>query len=463
MKTCSSIQRHLDAYALGALTMEAETRVAAHLEQCASCRAAAQGRQALLRQLADEARRHADELNLALPHIRDRADRPEATTPFRARPAADRYWNRSRLALAATALALLGGAVALPYWRPAVAPQAAMQVAWTRPGIVGRPGDTAAHPIVVGNRVATAFLDRQGPRVAVFDRETGLPQWQTPVPGMGALAADARRIYLRESGSGRVLALDAANGDELWRSRNDAPQTASHYSSSARPPLLLDKTLCWTAGPHIVCARKDNGKLLWSQAADGRRVRGMTCGADRLYAFSDHSYWALDAASGAVLWQRPHEQSLSAFGSSAFIACDDEHLYLARATAPDRGSVAAFDLRSGTPRWQRQTRAPLNLQAMHGRVYVKSHKLEALAADSGRTLWSAHVEGCSPVAEANGLLFFVGGIRKQEVFALDHGNGTPVWSLKLAGSCGGLAVQNGWGYFNGHNGTLYALLLQQPG
>ncbi|KUJ67597.1 hypothetical protein ACZ90_27555 [Streptomyces albus subsp. albus] len=99
------------------------------------------------------------------------------------------------------------------------------------------PAETIGEATLVGDRL---FFVQDSGRITLIDPVTGEKQWSTPTSlerlGEPAIAEAAGTVYLGTS-SGRLIALDLGNGEELW-------QTGARSASSG-----------WAQPPHVVPLR----------------------------------------------------------------------------------------------------------------------------------------------------------------------------------------------------------------
>ncbi len=103
------------------------------------------------------------------------------------------------------------------------------------------------------------------------------------------------------SSQGTVLALDARNGQEVWRASVGAPLSAGVGSDGERFAVV-------TRGNELVTLQA--GKVLWRQKLPAQSFTPPLVAGQRVFVLmADRSVMGLDGATGRVLWtqQRPGE------------------------------------------------------------------------------------------------------------------------------------------------------------
>lgn len=189
-----------------------------------------------------------------------------------------------------------------------------------------------------------------------LDTATGQPRWTAPVGQLVAESPSAVVVSSPEAGLVRVL--DRVTGAELWSLRTNPPlQTPPSGPPSAAdlPPFVsaaADEDRVYIRVQNEVTAYEaPNGNQQWSATVgpfgeSGESPGFLKHGGDVLLTESDGGVVALDAANGSQRWSVPNNTDAEQLGlTDARIA--DGNLYL-----PIGLSITAFDLATGTPRWQ---------------------------------------------------------------------------------------------------------------
>lgn len=277
---------------------------------------------------------------------------------------------------------------------------AALALAWTVPvgEGEGRRYRITADPVAAEGRIFT--LDARAQVTAVGADGTVLwqrdltPEGQRdPSASGGGLALGSGRLFVT-TGFGRLVALDAATGAELWVQRFDAPVTAAPTA---------------------------DGDLVYVVAADG-------------------TAWAVEVEAGRVRWQLPGTPSPAGMVGGPGPAVTDRLVLFPFAS----GEVVAALKRGGLRVWsatvagQRRGLAYTGITditadpVVVGDVaYVGNQSGRAVALDlaSGSRLWTAAEGAYSPVWPVAGALFLVSDAGA--LVRLDAASGATVWSVPL--------------------------------
>ncbi len=154
------------------------------------------------------------------------------------------------------------------------------------------------------------------------------------------LAADAETAYVASNQA--VYAVDLATGAERWRFPSEPNRAIALYA----PPLITDDGLIILGGfdkvVHAIHASDGSPAWTFAQAKD-RFVGGASQAGDLiLVPSSDHTLYALQRASGALVWSFETGAPLWAAplvdGEAVYLPSQDHTLY-------------ALDLRTGKPLW----------------------------------------------------------------------------------------------------------------
>ncbi|MFG1855628.1 PQQ-binding-like beta-propeller repeat protein [Actinomadura geliboluensis] len=240
---------------------------------------------------------------------------------------------------------------------------------------------------------------------------------------------------------------DADRGGRTDRAAEPTPpvlkQMWSYSGEPAWPPVLKDGTLYFGDGDgviHAVDAR--TGKARWTHDRAYGGGNSLFLAGNRVYlsAYADSSrdsdsgrVFALDAASGRRLWERPDQSLL--LGE----ALSGRHMYFFHRTSDEKKSlVYALDTGTGKMAWSHEAGVLWKMTAHENVVYYVAStyeepapQLHALNADTGKRLWKA------PFAdELHGRpesLIVIGGVlyglgEDGTVSARDPGNGALLWN-----------------------------------
>ncbi|MGM9481560.1 outer membrane protein assembly factor BamB family protein [Roseateles sp. NT4] len=268
----------------------------------------------------------------------------------------------------------------------------------------------AAQGMYRGDAAHTGVLQAQAPRQfkrVKWSFPTGQRIVSSPVWHEGAL--------LFGSDDGNLYSVDAASGRQRW-------MLATHGPVSSTPAVAGGRVYALSFDGRLYAANAATGELLWKFATEGERrfeARGLHGSLPRTQTFADPFDTYLSSpvvAEGRVY-----------FGSS------DGHVY-------------ALDAASGALVWKQRTGDVVHASPAYadGRIYVGGWdgKLYALDARTGAQVW-AFQAGVDPLmhnqqgfqsspAVVNGVVF--SGCRDGHVYALDAATGRELWNHNTNGS-----------------------------
>lgn len=252
-------------------------------------------------------------------------------------------------------------------------------------------------PATDGQRVY-AFFGSRG--LFVYD-VNGKPLWQKDLglkmqmrlsfgEGTGAVVDDGR-VYLQfdHQGEGFVVALNAADGKELWR----APRMEN---SSWSTPLVVEhagsKQLVVTADTKVKAYDVNTGKVVWEVAGLGTNpIPQPVQFRDMVLVMSGYRNPRLMAVrlgrtgdltgTDAIVWETTRGTSYTASP-----ALHDGRLYI----IADNGMMSVFDAATGTPHYlQQRLPKPYNFKAsplvVNDRVYLASEEGDVVVVKTGNT------------------------------------------------------------------------------
>ncbi|HEX5109997.1 MAG TPA: PQQ-binding-like beta-propeller repeat protein [Vicinamibacterales bacterium] len=188
-------------------------------------------------------------------------------------------------------------------------------------------GDGYATPLVVGNRVYQ--FSRQGDNevMTAFDADTGKEVWKNPgYPAIFEMQSATKqhgpgpkstpvfsngRLYTIGM-TGVVTAWDAASGKQVWQHPGDVknmPMFTSHAFSPLVDRGLVIFHLGGNAGGALTAFDINTGAVKWSWKGDGpgygSPVIADIGGTRQIITITQKTLVSVDAATGAVLWERP--------------------------------------------------------------------------------------------------------------------------------------------------------------
>ena len=280
---------------------------------------------------------------------------------------------------------------------------------------------------------------------------------------------------------GRLHALNATNGAELWNVTLVAHPSFSGITSS--PKVAYDLAYIGTfnesGGPgEVVAVWYSNGTIAWRHATasidfSSPAVYGgsVYVGVMGLYNTTSQVTWkppygvlALDATTGAERWFFPTNDSVAA---SPVVTPQ-----LVVAPCKD-GDVYAINRTTGNLSWKDALQAGVSSPALSGSTLVVAGgafggagTVTAVSLDRGAVLWTFHPNGPvqGSVTVAGGLAYFATNVPNGTVYALDVATGTPVWSFTPPNSptstdyiFSSPVVADSLLFVAGDNGHVYAL------
>ncbi|MGE0594832.1 MAG: PQQ-binding-like beta-propeller repeat protein [Hyphomonadaceae bacterium] len=241
------------------------------------------------------------------------------------------------------------------------------------------------------------FLDADH-RVHAIDAATGNRRWtreMRPEGGEdrrargGGVAAAGGRVFVT-TGFGFIAAIDAANGDEVWRTNGGAP-----FHSA--PVVAGGRVFATTNDSELMAFDAGTGAVQWTHQAIAEPARILSSssvavsGESVIAPFASGELTALLAANGRRLWTDSLSRtgrltSLSAINDIAGRPVVDNGVVYA---ASHSGVLTAIDLRTGQRIWDRpfaSTQTPLIAGDVLYAVSVDG-ELAAFDRTSGGVYW----------------------------------------------------------------------------
>jgi outer membrane protein assembly factor BamB len=294
-------------------------------------------------------------------------------------------------------------------------------------------------------------------------------KWRTNIGG-GCFASASvveGKLYTADTGgaNGKLHALDAATGQELWTFPSDALAGDHAWTS---PPVANGVVYFGVNRPIpvVYAVKATTGHVIWHVSGPVANIVYSPALINILLyvAFTDGTIRSLDATDGQVLWSISHSG-----GALSSPAVAGGRLYI----TIDNDGLLALDANSGSELWLAPMPGPQwsSPAVEDGRVFVGSrddHKLYAFDAVTGNTLWTATTSDwvqTSP-AVAGGVVYI--GNNAGILYAFNAQSGALIWQSAYAPGFGGLSsptVANGVVYIASaldasathFDGKLYAL------
>jgi outer membrane protein assembly factor BamB len=253
--------------------------------------------------------------------------------------------------------------------------------------------------------------------------------------------------------SANVYAFDAATGKVQWRMEFEGGVITT--------PLLAGKSvIAGSATGRVARIDLESGKASWNVAPDGARssmprIPAPAADAKRVYfASNDPRLYALDLATGAVLWKTDLaarvDTSLVLHGDALYAGGTDNHLY---AFDPASGEVRQRIALGGKPMGTLVVAPPLVLTLVLG----KPHKLVAVDTTTHKVRWERAAERewstMKPLVSDGAV---IAGTEAKDLCAFALADGAERWCTTLPQVPRGLGEAEGMLYVGTLNGRVMA-------
>ncbi|HPC56047.1 MAG TPA: PQQ-binding-like beta-propeller repeat protein [Methanolinea sp.] len=260
-------------------------------------------------------------------------------------------------------------------------------------------------------------------------------------------------------------------GQKAWKFRSDPGNTGAYDDGGTRPgnsliwkspienyygslPAVVDGVVYVNGIYEMNALDALTGKLLWSSPHGGGMSSPAVVDGVVYTGSSDRTICALNATTGALLWQYTTEKTVysspAVAGGIVYTGGTDEKLY-------------ALDAGTGALLWTFDAGAEIRSSpaVARGAVYItgRDGTLSALNATTGALLWSfatgADLVSSSPVVFGNTACFRAA---EGNLYALDATTGDLLWTAPASpAEESGPAVAGGMVYTGDGNGTVSAL------
>ncbi|HZS18972.1 MAG TPA: PQQ-binding-like beta-propeller repeat protein [Candidatus Udaeobacter sp.] len=258
-------------------------------------------------------------------------------------------------------------------------------------------------------------------------------KWRTNIGGGCFASADIvdGKLYTADTGSanGKLHAVDAATGQELWTFPSDALPGDFAFAS----PAVMNGVVYYAVNrfdPVVFAVDATTGQEIWRHIGPlAQIISSPTVENGRVYVvFTDGTIKALDASNGQAIWSIIHPG-----GANSSPAVADRRLYI---PIHNQG-LLALDADSGSELWLAPMPGPQwsSPAVENGKVFVGSrddHKLYAFDAVTGDTLWTATTSDWVQTSPAvnNGVVYIANN--SGNVYAYNAGTGGLVWQSPVS-------------------------------
>lgn len=229
---------------------------------------------------------------------------------------------------------------------------------------------------------------------------------------------------------GRVVAIQADNGETAWKTRLDS-------QVSAGPAVDDNVVVVATHGARLFGINANNGKQLWQINLPNQVIAVPLVDNDRVFVKTiDGKLLALNAANGKTLWMYDHGAPLMAVHGNSAPVMSDNRLIVGFAD----GKLAALDSNNGRLIWESVAAMPGGMSDVEritdidatplvvgNTLYVTTYqgKLLAINAHNGNLIWSTDAAVDRDVAANQNHLFITD--LSSHVFSFDRFDGKKGW------------------------------------
>jgi|SRR5580698_8341453 outer membrane protein assembly factor BamB len=259
------------------------------------------------------------------------------------------------------------------------------------------------------------------PSLSGLDETSGGYVWQTH-DGNGA-AAIAEGVAFSSNEGHELSAINATNGATLW-----TVELKGTYLPSPLPSMAADGVVLVSDGSGAFWAiDQATGKLLWSHNIEEGTKYPAAAANGRVFVCAAGCY-AFDQ-SGDLLWSRTgNANSVLASGGMVFVSTSS--------------GTFALDAATGNTMWHYGLGGSSVAAALaNGILYTSGHSITALNAKTGSVIWTAPVKTLFPLAVANGVLYAHAG--GGTLFAIDAQTGATLVRVGTDSPSTGPIVVNG--------------------
>lgn len=276
-----------------------------------------------------------------------------------------------------------------------------------------------AEPVIANNVIFTIDKDAV---ITAFNQEDGEDIWDRRLKPMNkdddeiamkgaGLAVYGNRLYAT-TGFGSVFAMNAENGDILWRYNTSTPIRVA-------PTVGSDKVFAQTIDNTIVALDATSGTEIWEQQTNvdpTTLVGGAAAAYDEeldvvIVAFNNGELRAYKASTGSPLWSdylvaKRRSNSLANINAIKANPVIDEGIVYAAST---NSIFVAIDLRTGARIWEREI--GMNNQPWIAGDYLfgltENADLFAMEKRTGKIIWNTNIPLAAEIEDKSGV--FVSG------------------------------------------------------
>jgi len=289
-----------------------------------------------------------------------------------------------------------------------------------------------ATPLLVGNRVY--MFSRQGDNevMSALDAATGKGIWQTGYPVSFTMNSSAAKHNMGPKSTpvfangrlysigmtGVVTAFDAATGKQLWQ--KPGSELVPMYTTHSFSPVVDRGLVIFHVGGHnkgaLTAFDATTGAEKWSWAGDGpgygSPILADIGGTRQIITITQAKLVGLDAATGALLWERPFVSNN--FTNSVTPVLDGQTLMMSNGGPLTAVTVTRRDNKWVTENAWENVDVPFRLSnavvvgdVLFGLSTRNAGQYFGVDTKSGKTLWTSEGRqaGQAAIAKAGDLLF----------------------------------------------------------
>jgi outer membrane protein assembly factor BamB len=234
-----------------------------------------------------------------------------------------------------------------------------------------------------------------------------------------------RPCTAKRADDGEIVALSVGTGKVRWR---------RHIGASETSPAVVGNSVYvgdWLGNVYSIDKR--SGRVVWTAHTGGAVKGGVAVSGDRLFVGSyDGHLYAFDRRNGTRLWRASGDPRI--LGSAQFYSTPAAAYGRVYIGSTD-GKVYSFGATSGKRRWSHSTGGYVygSPALWHELVLVGSydHTFYALDAATGGTRWTFKANG--PISGSatviDGVVYFASLTKKGRTYALAARTGRLLWSF----------------------------------
>ena len=300
----------------------------------------------------------------------------------------------------------------------------------------------AATPVVAENKLFVTDVDAV---VHAFAADSGAPLWTARLTESdenrgsrfgGGVSYDGGRVYATD-GLGDVVALNAADGKELWRAKPGGPLRGA-------PTIENDAVYVLSQDNQLFALGAADGKVQWTQSGtlESQGVFGVAAPASSrgtiVAGFSSGELTAYRYENGRVLWQDALSRTSITTSVSSLSDIDADPVVVdGRVYAVGQGGrMVALDLATGQRLWE-QNFAGISTPWVAGEwlfVVTDDARLVCLSRSNGKARWIAQLRRFRNEKKRSGAITWFGPVLAGGRLVLTNSQGQIAYASPTDGS-----------------------------